>query len=297
MIRPGSDPAAIEAAVAALQAGHCVGLPTETVYGLAADATHEQGVARIFELKGRPTDHPLIVHVRDAGAAHAFARDVPAFARQLMAAHWPGPLTLILPRRMDVAARAAGGHASIGLRCPSHAVAQALLSACTAAGIDGLAAPSANRFGHLSPTRAEHVTAELGSDLLVLDGGVCPVGIESTIVDCTRAQPVLLRPGMLGLDELSRSAGVRVRSREHAALAGAAPRSSGDLAQHYAPRATLRLMSAAELQSAPASPSTPAARCHCAAKACCCAACRMTPKPPRINCLRCCVALMMPASN
>ncbi len=252
MIRPGTDPAAIAAAVAALQSGDCVGLPTETVYGLAADAANDNGVARIFALKGRPTDHPLIVHVANAQASNVFAAEVPPFARALMAAHWPGPLTLIVPRRPEVAARAAGGHASIGLRCPAHPVAQALLAACAAQGLHGLAAPSANRFGHLSPTRAEHVAAELGPDLLVLDGGACPVGIESAIVDCTRAQPVLLRPGMLGADVLSHSAGVPVLAREQANLAQAAPRSSGDLAQHYAPRATLRLMGAAELKSASA---------------------------------------------
>jgi L-threonylcarbamoyladenylate synthase len=191
MILPGSDVAAIAQAAQALRAGELVGIPTETVYGLAADADNEAAVAQIFAAKGRPTDHPLIVHLASSAQVARYAAQVPDFAQRLIDAFWPGPLTLILPRRPGVATAAAGGQDSIGLRCPSHPVAQALLRAC---GL-GLAAPSANRFGRVSPTTAAHVQAELGSALLVLDGGPCPVGIESTLVDCTRgARGAAARP-------------------------------------------------------------------------------------------------------
>ena len=189
VILDGASPAAITQAVQAISAGQLLGLPTETVYGLAADAARPDAVARIFAAKGRPSDHPLIVHVADAtGVAH-FARDVPAFAQRLMAAFWPGPLTLILPRRPEVGEAAAGGQDSIGVRCPSHPVAQAVLQALARATppVWGLAAPSANQFGRVSPTTAAHVAGEFGDSLLVLDGGPCDVGIESTIVDCTWA--------------------------------------------------------------------------------------------------------------
>ena len=167
-----------------------------------------------------------------------------------MAACWPGPLTLILPRRPGVASAAAGGQGSIGLRCPAHPVAQAVLLAGQRMGIRGLAAPSANRFGRLSPTRAEHVADEFAGllsdeELLILDGGPCPVGIESTIIDCSRGQPVLLRPGVLPLSTLEAAAGQRLAERD-----AAAPRASGTLSAHYAPRARLRLMPAAEMQAA-----------------------------------------------
>ena len=189
MIRPGSDPAAIAEAAERIRQGALVGFPTETVYGLGADASNDAAVALIFAAKGRPSDHPLIVHVASAAQVADYASDVPAFAARLIEAFWPGPLTLILPRRAGVAAAAAGGQNSIGLRCPAHPVALALLQACGT----GLAGPSANRFGRVSPTTALHVQEELGEDLLVLDGGPCAVGIESTIIDCTRGRPVLLR--------------------------------------------------------------------------------------------------------
>ena len=190
MIRDGRvatvGTAAAEAALAEaaqrLRAGALVAFPTETVYGLGADAASDEAVAGIFRAKGRPSDHPLIVHVADASGIEWFARDVPAFARRLMQAFWPGPLTLILPRQAGVAAGAAGGQDSIGLRCPAHPVAHALLVACATAvpPVRGLAGPSANRFGRVSPTTAEHVRSEFGDGLLVLDGGPCRVGIEST---------------------------------------------------------------------------------------------------------------------
>ena len=250
-----SDPAAIETAALRLAAGSLVGMPTETVYGLAADAGNASAVQRIFAAKGRPSDHPLIVHIAPAAQADwraavaPFARDVPAFAAALMQAFWPGPLTLILPRRPEVAAVAAGGQDSVGLRCPSHPVAQTLLVAARAHGVHGLAAPSANRFGRVSPTTAAHVAEEFAGvaddALLILDGGACPVGIESTIVDCSRGAPVLLRPGMITPAQIEAACGQPVRARDEAA-----PRASGTLESHYAPRAKVRLMAAKPLQHA-----------------------------------------------
>src|SRR5690606_17265168 len=182
MILDGQLPASIATAARALRSGALLGLPTETVYGLAADAGNDAAVAHIFAAKGRPSDHPLIVHVADASGIAHFASAVPAFAQALVDAFWPGPLTLILPRRPGVATAATGGQDSVGLRCPAHPVAHAVLQACMAPGdnaalggppVWGVAAPSANRFGRVSPTTAQHVQAELGGDLLVLDGGAC----------------------------------------------------------------------------------------------------------------------------
>lgn len=256
LLLSAKDPAAIDAAAQRLAEGSLVGMPTETVYGLAADADNATAVHRIFEAKGRPADHPLIVHLAAGsgvgswrhGVDH-YAREVPAFAAALMQAFWPGPLTLILPRREGVAAVAAGGQDSVGLRCPAHPVAQALLKAAAARGVNGVAAPSANRFGRVSPTTAAHVaeefTALADADLLILDGGACPVGIESTIVDCTRPHPVLLRPGMVTTAQLEAACGQPVRERDEAA-----PRASGTLESHYAPRAKVRLMDARQLRAA-----------------------------------------------
>ncbi|QBM30426.1 Threonylcarbamoyl-AMP synthase [Hydrogenophaga pseudoflava] len=250
-----SDPAAIEQAAQRLAAGGLVGMPTETVYGLAADAGNASAVSRIFTAKGRPSDHPLIVHIPPAEAGDwrasvaQLAHSVPDFAVALMAAFWPGPLTLILPRRPEVAAVAAGGQDSVGVRCPAHPVAQSLLKAARAHGVLGVAAPSANRFGRVSPTTAAHVAeefAELGDEqLLILDGGACPVGIESTIVDCSRGHPVLLRPGMLTPAQIEAACGQPLRERDEAA-----PRASGTLESHYAPRAKVRLMSGEQIQAA-----------------------------------------------
>ncbi|MEP6589164.1 MAG: L-threonylcarbamoyladenylate synthase, partial [Polaromonas sp.] len=190
MILPGTDPQAILEAARRIQAGGLVGFPTETVYGLGADASGDDAVAGIFAAKGRPSDHPLIVHVADASQVNDYASSVPPFAARLMQSFWPGPLTVILPRREGVAAAAAGGQNSIGLRCPAHPVALAFLKACLELGVSGVAGPSANRFGRVSPTTAAHVNQEFGDELLVLDGGPCAVGIESSIVDCTRGRPV-----------------------------------------------------------------------------------------------------------
>jgi L-threonylcarbamoyladenylate synthase len=248
MILAGHLPASLTQAVAALRAGQLLGLPTETVYGLAADACCDAAVAHIFAAKGRPSQHPLIVHVASLNQVSHFAAQVPEFAQRLMAAFWPGPLTLILPRRPGVATAAAGGQDSIGLRCPAHPLALALLQACAAQGIYGVAAPSANRFGRVSPTTAAHVQAELGAELLVLDGGACAVGIESTIIDCTRGVPVLLRPGHISRAQVEAAGGLRLYDKDE--LAASAPRASGTLAAHYAPNAKVRLMSAAALQAA-----------------------------------------------
>ncbi|MEO6626199.1 MAG: L-threonylcarbamoyladenylate synthase [Burkholderiaceae bacterium] len=256
-VQDGYAEASIRECASALRAGELVAFPTETVYGLGADAASDAAVGKIFAAKGRPSAHPLIVHVDDAhqgadGVAR-FARAVPAFAAGLMRAFWPGPLTVILPRQPQVASAAAGGQDSIGLRCPAHPVALALLRACRELGVMGLAGPSANQFGRVSPTTAAHVRDEFGEALRVLDGGPCQVGIESTIVDCTRPVPVLLRPGGIDLAQLQAACGQRVWLPEQAALElpdMAAPRSSGTLEAHYAPRAKVRLMDAKALQTA-----------------------------------------------
>ena len=242
MILPGSDPAALALAMERLRAGELVAIPTETVYGLAADALSDAAVARIFAAKGRPENHPLIVHVAGSVQVADYAAEVPAFAQRLIDAFWPGPLTLILPRRAGVAAAAAGGQNTIGLRCPSHPVAHALLRELGT----GLAAPSANRFGRVSPTTAAHVQAEFGDALLVLDGGACDVGIESTIVDCSRGVPVLLRPGCITPAQIEAACGQALVPAT--ALAQAAPRASGTLASHYAPQAKLELLDAGQIQ-------------------------------------------------
>lgn len=239
----GGDPAAVRAAAARLAAGGLLAFPTETVYGLGARADDEAAVAAIFAAKGRPADHPLIVHVASEAAVAVFAAEVPAAARALMRAFWPGPLTLILPRRPGVGAAAAGGQDSIGLRMPAHPVAQALLAEAAAQGVPGVAGPSANRFGRVSPTRAAHVLAEFGDAVPVLDGGDCAVGIESAIVDCTREHPALLRPGQLGRAQLE-----AVLGQPLAAPDAASPRASGTLASHYAPAAPVSLLGVAELQ-------------------------------------------------
>lgn len=248
MILDGRDPTSVSTAAQALRAGELVGLPTETVYGLGADAGSDAAVAKIFAAKGRPSDHPLIVHVADASGVAHFAREVPAFAHKLMQAFWPGPLTLILPRHPDVGAAAAGGQDSIGLRCPAHPMAQALLLAARTLGVHGVAAPSANQFGRVSPTTAAHVQGEFGDNLLILDGGSCEVGIESTIIDCTRGAPVLLRPGRITREQIEATSGQRLRDKEE--LAAPAPRASGTLEAHYAPKAKVRLMEGRALQTA-----------------------------------------------
>jgi len=252
MILDGHSREAIEAAATRLRAGQLVAFPTETVYGLGADAANDAAVAGIFAAKGRPSDHPLIVHVcagaKGDEALSRFALPLPEFAMKLVHAFWPGPLTLIAPRQPGVAAAAAGGQDTIGLRCPSHPVAQALLTACAEHGVAGLAGPSANRFGRVSPTTAQHVQGEFGEDLLVIDGGPCEVGIESTIVDCSRGVPVLLRPGLITRAQIEAACGEKLRDRHD--LSAPDPRASGTLEAHYAPSAKVRLMDAKAIQTA-----------------------------------------------
>ena len=241
----GNDTAAVQRAAAELAAGELVAFPTETVYGLGARADDDAAVAKIFAAKGRPADHPLIVHVGDVAAARAFASEWPESARKLADAFWPGPLTVIVPRRSGMGTASAAGQTSIGLRCPSHPVARALLDAAAALGVAGVSGPSANRFGRISPTTAAHVHEEFGDAMTILDGGECDAGIESAIVDCSRGAPRLLRPGVLTRDELEAALGHPLRE------AGAdAPRASGTLEAHYAPRAKLRLMPADQLRLA-----------------------------------------------
>ncbi|MGB2817606.1 MAG: L-threonylcarbamoyladenylate synthase [Burkholderiaceae bacterium] len=235
---PPVDPALIAQAVAVLKRGGLVAVPTETVYGLAADAGSEAAVRAVFAAKGRPADHPVIVHVASADAIDAWARDVPPSARTLAAKFWPGPLTLVLRRSSHALDVVTGGQDTVGLRCPAHPWAQALLQAFGGA----LAAPSANSFGRVSPTTAEHVRADLGEKPhgevdLILDGGPCPVGIESTIVDLSGASPALLRPGHITRAALEEALGVPVTDPTDSA-----PRASGRLEKHYAPRTPLEVV-------------------------------------------------------
>lgn len=230
--------AVIARAVALLRAGQVVALPTETVYGLGADALDPQAVARIFALKGRPADHPLIVHLPPEAALEDWAADVPPAARALAAAFWPGPLTLILRRHARVPKAVTGGQDTVALRVPDHPLALALLRAFGS----GIAAPSANRFGHISPTTAAHVRDEFGAAVpLILDGGPCRVGLESTIVDLSRGAPVVLRPGAIGAADIARVIGGTAPA-DGAPPSQPAPRVSGLLARHYAPRTPAELV-------------------------------------------------------
>jgi len=229
----------VERAAAILRRGGLVGFPTETVYGLGADASSAAAVARLYAAKRRPADHPVIVHFASADAAFAWARDVPEGARRLAGKFWPGPLTLILGRSSKVGDFVTGGQDTIGLRVPSHPVAQALLKAFGG----GVAAPSANRFGQVSPTTAAHVRQDLGADVdLVLDGGPSEVGIESTIVDLSGGDAVLLRPGRITRPELEAALGALIREKR-----ADSPRHSGGLERHYAPRTPARLVPTHEL--------------------------------------------------
>ncbi len=241
-ILSGFRPADVQACARHLAAGELVAFATETVYGLGANALDDAAVARIFAAKGRPSSHPLIVHVASIEAALRFCPLPGPAARCLMAAFWPGPLTVIVPRQPGLATGAAGGQASIGLRMPAHPVALALLREAAALGVWGVAAPSANRFGRVSPTTAAHVVDEVGTELWVLDGGACDVGIESTIVDCTHEPPALLRPGQLGAAAVQQALG-RALGRPDAS----SPRAPGTLLAHYAPGAALQLLPAADL--------------------------------------------------
>ena len=223
-----------------LKAGHLVAFPTETVYGLGADATNKEAVAKIYAAKGRPADHPLIVHVHSMQAMGDWADEIPAFAIALARDFWPGPMTLILNRSTLAQDFITGGQNSVGIRVPDHVVALALLNAFHGLGGKGIAAPSANRFGHVSPTTAQAVKDELGSYLQeqdqIIDGGPCTVGVESTIIDCTGDTPKILRPGAITAEMITASTGLEVLDS-----VGTLIRTSGSLDAHYAPAAIVLL--------------------------------------------------------
>ncbi|MFZ2628423.1 MAG: L-threonylcarbamoyladenylate synthase [Rugosibacter sp.] len=241
-------------AAQALRAGELVAFPTETVYGLGADARNPTALAKIFAAKGRPADHPLIVHLPDAAHLAQWAIDIPASAHALAAAFWPGPLTLILKRHPAVPELVTGGQDTVGLRVPNHPVALALLREFGGEFGNGIAAPSANKFGRISPTTAAHVQEELGDAVtMILDGGACAVGIESTIVDMTSATPRILRPGAISADTLRQQLNAPVDDSVTAHPTGETknmPRVSGSLAAHYAPRTPLRLCPVESLPAA-----------------------------------------------
>ena len=235
------DAAAMSDAASVLMAGGLVAFPTETVYGLGADASNAVAVARIYSVKGRPADHPLIVHVASMDGLGDWSGDVPSYAISLARDFWPGPMTLVVPRSSLAGDFVTGGQDTVGVRVPSHPVALGLLEAFVRAGGKGVAAPSANRFGNVSPTSAHAVATELGDYLAdgdqILDGGACDVGVESTIIDCTGDTPKILRPGAITVEMIEQSTGLKVvASVEEPEI-----RVSGSLDSHYAPAATVVL--------------------------------------------------------
>lgn len=254
---PGQSKEVLKQAVEKLLRGELVALPTETVYGLGADAANDQAVARIFAAKGRPAEHPLIVHVAKNTRLEDWAIDIPSIARKLTDAFWPGPLTLILKKSPRIPRSVTGGQDTVGIRCPAHPLAQKLLMAFAKAGSGIIAAPSANRFGHVSPTTAQHVRDEFGDSVMVLDGGACAVGIESTILDLSRMKtlkrPVVLRPGAITPAMIRAVIGEMPLQPDDipdgpAAVTTVGPRVSGSLAAHYAPMTPLKLLNATALQ-------------------------------------------------
>ncbi len=230
----------LAAAVKALADGQLVGFPTETVYGLGADATNPEAVAKIFAAKSRPTGHPLIVHVADKSGLHRFGRNVHPMAEKLVDAFWPGPLTVIVDRGDEIAPETTGGRNTVGLRMPDHDLTLELLRQFGEIGSGAVAGPSANRFGGVSPTTAEHVRQDVGDAVaVVLDGGPCRVGVESTIVDVSGPTVKLLRPGGISTVELEAVLGVPIEDDR-----GGVSRASGMLASHYAPEAQMALIDA-----------------------------------------------------
>ncbi len=235
VLRTGADAAE---AVRLLREGRVVAVPTETVYGLGADASNPDAVAKVFALKGRPADHPLIVHIGDVDELSWWARDIPEAALTLARRFWPGPLTVILKRGPHVLDAVTGGQDTVGIRVPDHPLTLRLLAEFGG----GVAAPSANRFGRVSPTSAQHVEAEFGDAVdYILDGGPCGVGLESTIVDFSGTAPRILRPGAVTADDVASVLGEAALVAVHASEAPS-PRVPGTLASHYAPDATVRLL-------------------------------------------------------
>ena len=231
----------IKSAAKALKNGHLVSFPTETVYGLGADATNEKAVGKIYAAKGRPTNHPVIVHISSASQLDNWASEIPEYAIRLGRAYWPGPMTLILKRNSRALNFITGGQESVGLRVPNHQVALALTREFEELGGFGIAAPSANRFGSVSPTTAQAVEEEiggfLGGDDLILDDGQCKIGVESSIIDCTQVNPVLLRPGAITKEMIEEVTGLKVSLKADESEI----RASGLLDSHYAPKARVIL--------------------------------------------------------
>jgi len=230
---------ALAQAALKLKAGSLVAFPTETVYGLGADANNAEAIARIYEVKGRPENHPLIVHIASIDGISDWAQDIPEYAIALAREFWPGPMTLIFKRSSLAANFITGGQETVGLRVPDHTVALALLNEFSKIGGKGIAAPSANRFGHVSPTTAAAVREELSNflspDDLILDGGPSLVGVESTIIDCTSTAPRILRPGAITIEMAEECTGLKISET------GNAIRVSGSLEKHYSPNATVDL--------------------------------------------------------
>jgi L-threonylcarbamoyladenylate synthase len=225
----------MQSAAASIAQGHLVAFPTETVYGLGADASQENAVAKIYTAKGRPADHPLIVHISTMDGIGYWAEEISEYAIQLARAFWPGPMTLVCKRSASAKDFITGGQDTVGLRVPDHVVALALLDAAKQKGVQGIAAPSANRFGHVSPTTADAVREELdqylSADDIILDGGPSQVGVESTIIDCTGSNPHILRPGAITQAMIEEVTGLKVTDAENEI------RVSGSLENHYAPKA------------------------------------------------------------
>jgi L-threonylcarbamoyladenylate synthase len=235
----------MQSAAASIAQGHLVAFPTETVYGLGADASQENAVAKIYAAKGRPADHPLIVHISSMDGIGYWAEEISEYAIQLARAFWPGPMTLICKRSASARDFITGGQDTVGLRVPDHVVALALLDAAKQKGIYGIAAPSANRFGHVSPTTADAVREELdqylSADDIILDGGPSQVGVESTIIDCTGSNPHILRPGAITQAMIEEVTGLKVTDSENEI------RVSGSLENHYAPQANVVLNTTPQL--------------------------------------------------
>ena len=236
-ILDGNLATSIDLAVANLRNDLLIGLPTETVYGLAALASHPKAISKIFQVKAIPTNHPLILHIADYRQLEKWAKDIPQFARNICMHFWPGPLTVILLRTENVCDEITGNRETVAIRIPNHKVALSLLNSLN----DGLVAPSANRFGKVSPTSAKHVIDDLGDDVsLVLDGGTCEIGVESTIIDCSSSRPQILRSGAISIIELEEIGKIKI------AQSDGISRASGMLEKHYAPNCRVELVDSSQ---------------------------------------------------